>query len=235
MIELIETIALVAFVVALPISGAYHWPEFVRAAKAGEPGVRMRAYREVLLAQWSLTIVLLACWTVAERPWDRLGLGMPSRAAAIGIVCALVLAALSWLQVRKLRAADEQTLTLVRTQLGDVGELLPHDAREHRWFRAVAFTAGFCEEVTYRGILPLALAAWLPTPSAIVAATLLFGIGHAYQGASSILKVTLVGGVMAGITVLTDSLWSAIALHAVLDLHGGAIGYAVWSTRKDEV
>ena len=71
-----------------------------------------------------------------------------------------------------------------------------------------------------------AFVAWV-APRGIVAAALassvLFGMGHAYQGVVGVAKTAGVGLVLAAITLLSGSLVPAILLHAVLDLTSGRI------------
>lgn len=222
----VELLALTAFVVVYPTLSAWGWPAFVRKARAGAAGIRIEAYVEVLVVQWSLTALVLWSWHASGRPWARLGLGAPRTAAWIGLAAVVVLATVVALGLRGLDRLDAAQRQRVVAQLGDTLLLLPHDARENRWFRAVAGTAGTCEEVIYRGALPVLLGTWLPHGWALVGASVLFGMGHAYQGARAIVKVVVVGAILATITELTGSLWTAMALHVLLDLHGGAVGYA---------
>ena len=86
-------------------------------------------------------------------------------------------------------------------------------------------TVGFCEELWYRGFLIAYLAQWIGWWQAAVASSVLFGIGHAYQGRAGVVKTTGVGLVMAALYAYSGSLWPSILLHAALDVQGGAIGY----------
>jgi len=60
---------------------------------------------------------------------------------------------------------------------------------------------------------------------ALALATLVFGLGHAYQGARAVLKVTLVGSVLAALAWLAEGLWAVILLHVFVDVQGGEVGY----------
>jgi membrane protease YdiL (CAAX protease family) len=229
--ELFLHLALATFVVVFPIWSAVTWPRFVADVRSGRPGARREAMVEVLVVQWSLVLALALGWAWSGRPWESLGLGRPGTAAWIALAGWAVLAALAVLQLRSIRASPDEARGQVLAQLGDAALFLPHDARELAWFRAVSLTAGFCEEFVYRAVLPLTLGAWMPRGWAVVAATLAFGLAHAYQGRRGVLKVTLVGATLATVAWLGGSLWPAIVLHALIDLHGGEVGHEVLRER----
>jgi membrane protease YdiL (CAAX protease family) len=58
---------------------------------------------------------------------------------------------------------------------------------------------------------------------AVAITSVIFGLGHAYQGFSGIVKTGLVGLVLALLTVFSGSLFIAIVLHAVVDLTSGRL------------
>ena len=58
---------------------------------------------------------------------------------------------------------------------------------------------------------------------AVVLSSLIFGLGHAYQGVGGVLKTSLAGLIMAGIVLLTGSLYVAMIMHAVLDMTQGQL------------
>ena len=58
---------------------------------------------------------------------------------------------------------------------------------------------------------------------AVVVSSIIFGLGHAYQGKVGILKTGAVGLVMALLVVFSGSLWIAILVHAVVDITSGRI------------
>ena len=94
---------------------------------------------------------------------------------------------------------------------------------ENRWFDMASITAGVCEEILYRGLLLATLVSLVGTWPAVAISSLIFGLGHAYQGVSGIVKTGLVGLILALLTVFSGSLFIAIVLHAVVDLTSGRI------------
>ncbi len=60
---------------------------------------------------------------------------------------------------------------------------------------------------------------------AVVAAALLFGIGHLYQGLGGILKTFIIGVIMGIIFVATGSIINCILLHILLDISSSFYNY----------
>jgi len=140
--------------------------------------------------------------------------------AAIGVGVFAILAQVIYLAIVS-RSTDK--LTEVKKQIGDLANLAPRTPREDRLFDMVSITAGVCEEILYRGLLLATLVSLVGTWPAVAISSLIFGLGHAYQGISGIAKTGLVGLVLALFTVFSGSLYIAIVLHAVIDLTSGRI------------
>ena len=58
---------------------------------------------------------------------------------------------------------------------------------------------------------------------ALVSTSLVFGLGHAYQGPGGVLRTGVVGLVMGLLVLSTGSLLPAMLVHAVLDITSGRI------------
>ncbi|HEX4738519.1 MAG TPA: CPBP family intramembrane glutamic endopeptidase [Allosphingosinicella sp.] len=104
--------------------------------------------------------------------------------------------------------------------LGDIEPLLPRNRDERRWTALLGVNAAIGEELFFRLMLPLLIA--LATGSAVaafVAAGLIFGLVHFYQGWVGILATTLVGFFFAALYLASGMLWVAIVLHAVMNLN----------------
>ena len=139
---------------------------------------------------------------------------------AIGVGVLVILAQVIYLAIVS-RNADK--LTEVKKQIGDLAYLAPQTPGEVRLFDMVAITAGVCEEILYRGLLLATLVSLVGTWPAVAITSLIFGLGHAYQGIAGIVKTGLIGLVLALLTVGSGSLFIAIVLHAVVDLTSGRI------------
>ncbi len=89
---------------------------------------------------------------------------------------------------------------------------------------AVILFVGIYEELTARGLFLSRCRTVLPgTWAPIMASSVMFGLGHAYQGWLGVAQTTLIGVVLAYYTMRWGTLWPAILAHAALDLTSLAV------------
>jgi membrane protease YdiL (CAAX protease family) len=204
----------------------YFWPHFRADVAADRPGARIRAYRRGIIGQWLFAIAAVAIWTSQARPWSALRLTLPHGwRLVLGLAVVLAGVALLVLQLWSVWRLSAERRVAARPKVGGVAFMLPHTAREERWFVALALTAGFCEELLYRGYLPWFFAPWLGKVGAMMLVVVAFGISHLYQGRKGATKAAIAGAVMAAIVLATNSLIPAMIVHAVIDIGGGTVGY----------
>jgi len=204
-----------------------------RALGRGDQEARRRAYRRAIVVQWSVMGILLAAWRLLGGSWAALRL-VPRPTGWQWLAIALGLAGLAAYVVYARRlAGDPRQLAAARDQLGRLALIAPRSPREYRWFVGLSATAGVCEELLYRGMLLTSLTAVIGLWPAVVLSSLIFGLGHAYQGVGGVLKTSLAGLVAAGIVLATGSLYVTMIMHAVLDMTQGRLLSAVVSLPDD--
>lgn len=80
---------------------------------------------------------------------------------------------------------------------------------------------GLHEEILFRGFVLSRLSVLFGRPViAVFASGIVFGLLHFYQGPIGVAQTTAVGLVLAGVVVLTRTLWPAILAHAAFDTIG---------------
>jgi membrane protease YdiL (CAAX protease family) len=226
----------VVFVVALVVVASlveylYFWPRVRADVAAGKPSARVSAYRRGVLGEWAFTIAALAIWSAFGRPWSAMRLGLPHGwRLGVGVLFVLAAVGVVVLQLWSVARLPVERRVAARPKLDSVAFILPRTAREQGWFLALSVTAGFCEELLYRGYLPWFFAPWLGSVGAMVLVVVLFGLGHAYQGRTGAVRATLAGAFMAALVLITDSLIPAMIVHALIDIGSGTIGY--WLLRE---
>lgn len=102
--------------------------------------------------------------------------------------------------------------------------MLPHTPLEQVAFVCLAATAGFCEELIYRGYLQRQFAAWTGSLSiALVLQGIVFGVSHAYQGFGMVLIITVYGCMYGLLAAWRKSLRPGMMAHFLQDAISGLV------------
>ena len=211
--------------VLLPLFAMWKMRQLQDSLQAGQPRARLDSYRVTMIIQWGLVVVALVLWRVTGREWSDLGLRLEGGMGAwIGSGLGLaVLVALAWQTRSVLRSAEKRRE--VQAACADLTDMLPQDVEESRAFTALSVTAGICEELLYRGFVLAVLTPMLGAWWAVAASSVAFGVAHAYQGPSGIAKTGAIGFAMAGLYLLTGSLWVPMIVHMAVDANSGYLAF----------
>jgi membrane protease YdiL (CAAX protease family) len=105
-----------------------------------------------------------------------------------------------------------------------LGFLAPQGTLEIVFFAAVSATAGFCEELIFRGYLQKQFHAATRSPWAgIVLQSFLFGIAHGYQGIKRMVVIAALGLALGALAFWRRSLRPGMITHAWLDFSSGLL------------
>jgi membrane protease YdiL (CAAX protease family) len=185
---------------------------------------RLALYASTIAFQWC------AVAAVAWRAWahgftaSQLGLAIPDRTRILiaSIVGALTIAALQWLNLRRVGRIPVEA----RGSLQAIAErILPQSTVELLPYLALAVTAGLCEEFLYRGfamsvLVHVGLQAW----AAVLISSAFFGLAHSYQGRGGMVMTLLIGTILGTSRIAYDSLVPAIFWHSAVDVVAGTAG-----------
>jgi membrane protease YdiL (CAAX protease family) len=87
------------------------------------------------------------------------------------------------------------------------------------WVSAMSPTAGFCEEIIFRGIaMSVAFTLGADAVIAVVATSFLFALGHAVYGTTWMIGTMVLGIASAVVVLWSGSLWPAIIAHTLYDM-----------------
>jgi membrane protease YdiL (CAAX protease family) len=98
--------------------------------------------------------------------------------------------------------------------------VVPRTKKEKRLFSLVSLTAGICEEIIYRGFVVFlfhVIFPDIPIALIIIIPSVLFGIGHLYQGLQGVISTGIIGALFMCLFLVTDSLILVMFLHFILD------------------
>ena len=209
-----HTAVVLLVLAALSLAGAYShsFGFFSGLQRAGN-------YAVAIVVEWAL--VAFIGWAGSRRGvglrelaggrWARVvdvlrDLGL---AIAFLIVAQAVLGGLGYV----LKAAPNQAIR----------NLLPQSASEKVLFVLVAATAGFCEEIIFRGYLQRQFDAGTGMVGGIVLQGLVFGASHGYQGWKYMLLIWVFGILFGLLAHWRGSLRPGILAHFIQDSVGGLV------------
>ena len=99
--------------------------------------------------------------------------------------------------------------------------LLPQGILESLVWIPLALSAGFCEELAFRGYLQKQFQAIAGSvPLAVLFQAIVFGVGHLYEGVGATTRITLFGVLFGLLAVWRKSLRPGMIAHAWSDIFG---------------
>lgn len=228
---LLDIVFAVFFAIVVAGFEAAHFDRrFKRQVAAGVPDARRHAYRRGVLGQWVLGAAAIVVWSHERRPWRALGLLPPTDWRLIaGFALAVVIGILVVRQNLSVRRLPPERAEKLRPKLAGLEFMLPHTAAEYRWFLALSWTAGVCEELLYRGFLTWLVASYVGLVLAIAIVSAVFGLAHAYQGRRGIVKTGTAALLMSGVVLLSGWLIPAMIIHGLTNVAAAVVGHTVLS------
>lgn len=105
-----------------------------------------------------------------------------------------------------------------------VDYLIPRSGSEKIAFAGLSISAGIAEELVFRSFLIAALLrASGSVGIALAVSVAAFAVSHAYQGWTGVVRVAVLGVILAAPFLLTGSVYPSIIAHALLDLLAGLV------------
>ncbi len=197
------------------------------AREAPEARKLIHRYLRIISRGWLTAAVVAAAWWVQDRPFGALGLAPHLRLwDYAGFVFALVIGFLMTAQSFGLAAAPREKLERAMKTVRNI-KVTPDTPGELALFMLVSLTAGVWEELVYRGFLIWFLVPLAGVTGAVVVSSLIFGLGHLYQGIRGLVTATGLGLVFAALYLVSGTLWWLIAVHAAIDIAGGLVTWRV--------
>jgi len=221
-------LGLIAAVLALSFTGADRM-----AANVARPHGRLILYVATIAVEW---VIVGYIWMGLKRrgvglrdviggKWQSADDVVVDVAIAIGFwVTWSFLAVVASLLLRRASLDPAQTMGRISEIKKTLGFIVPQGAAENAAFIALTLTAGFCEEVIYRGYLQQQFRAWTHNIwLAIVAQGVLFGASHGYQGWKSMTVIAIFGCAFGVLAAWRKNLRPGMMAHAWQDLFTGFV------------
>ena len=174
-------------------------------------------YLSLIAVEWLLVYgVWVGIRTRGVRLTDLIG---PKWHSVNGVLIDLVFALVVWILWLGIQAGVSQVLP---GNSDAALELLPKTALEVALWIATSLSAGFCEEVAFRGYFQRQFEAMTGSSVlAIILQAILFGMAHGYEGFAAVVMIALFGLLFGVLAYGRKSLRPGMVLHAWSDIYGG--------------
>jgi membrane protease YdiL (CAAX protease family) len=218
---LLAHLLILFLIIVVPLRGARRYRVLMRRIDR-HPELRARFYLTGMLGQWMMLIPLaLIAFGLGWTP-RMLGLQTPTNSIVAAILVPILLVVMygQVLYIRRAAGTAEGRAQLRQGMSGPL-HMLPRTVKERLLWVPLSLTAGFCEELLYRGFLPAYLVyvfPGVPLWLAIVIAAVLFGIGHVYQKLPGVLGTGVMGLAFGFLYFFTGSLLMPMIVHALFDM-----------------
>lgn len=229
---LLDFVILALIVIVIPLRAIAERRRLQSALAAGISDAKVQAYRRIMTWQWAAALVLIGAWLGTGRALAFLGIVRPSGYGfLVGLGVALVVSVVLIVQLqatlRRPKVAEQ-----IRAAAAALTYILPSTSRELRLFTWLGVTAGIVEELLVRGYMMWVVGSLVSTWVAVVVTSIAFGIGHAYQGVSGIVKTAAVGLFLGALYVVTGSIWVPMLVHAAVDVLNGRTAYVALTSKS---
>ena len=222
----------IAFASFFPIFGYLLFRSLKKSDNLNLTSRKLRTYAYIILSEWGFVIVLL--WLTHRHKLSISDLGENIGNVNLTVITTIVLLSvfmvMVYFNVRQLR---QMSLEKLEVELRPLRKFIPNNVTEFIPFILIAFTAGICEELLYRGWLQNLLAygtgsVWI----GLILGAVIFGFGHAYQGKMGMVQTGIIGLIFGVVFIFTKSLVASQILHIIVDAVNGLVGGYAFSLLK---
>jgi uncharacterized protein len=224
----LHTLGLLVAVLAISLAGSQRM-----AVNASRPHGRLILYVGTIVVDW---VIVGYIWMGVKRRGVRLRDLIGGKWQRFeDFVRDVFIAICFWIGSSLVLAAAKLAIGLATLDpgktLGQVGELkktlgflVPQGPLEVAGYIALTLTAGFCEELLYRGYLQRQFRAWTNSAAvAILAQGIVFGASHGYQGWRFMALIAVYGCLFGIVVAWRKTLRPGMMAHAWQDLFSGMV------------
>lgn len=184
---------------------------------------KKKMYVQIIFIQWMTVGIIALYWLFTDKSFKELGFINPFEKIkeipdfVIGILFGVLFGFISFIAIMNVKPIKKK----IYKQLEAIEFMLPENLKERILFMLVALTAGFCEEMIYRGFMFLYLKELpfdIPLLMIAIITSIIFGIAHLYQGWKNVILTGLMGFALARLYMYFGVIWIPIIVHTIIDL-----------------
>lgn len=179
-------------------------------------------------------LLVITSWNISDRPWSALGIEWIQSNPIVWILSIAILifyfGDIIYGYINK---------NYLKSRMDEMQYIIPVNWDEFKPYIFLAFSAGLCEEIVFRGFLityifhyigDMPYGQWI----AMAIPALVFSLSHLYQGGWAVLKIFIIALLFGAIFIFSGSLILVILIHIFIDLVSGLAGVMSYnSTLQD--
>ena len=191
----------------------------------GQHSQAIQIYLAAMLMDWAL---FYYCWAGVHRRGGNLETLSGGRWSSWkGVAVDLAVALPFWVVWEG--AAYGVHCLLGTSHAKTVDSLLPQSLLEIVLWIATSVTAGFCEEMAFRGYVQRQFHAFTRNiVLAVIGQGVVFGLFHAYQGWKNVVVISILGMMFGALAGWRRNLRANIIVHSWADVWSGWLQFVVW-------
>lgn len=220
-----HTVLIIAVLLTISLGGSHS------QAQAVQRNGRVALYLSTMIYEWALVAIIwlgmrtrhMSLREIIGGRWNTPEDALMDVAVAVGywMVALVVLAAMKF-AFGLASFSQAENVKQVQQIKETFGFLVPQGTRENIAFVLLTISAGFCEEVIYRGYLQRALGALSGSVAVgMVVQAVLFGASHGYQGAKNMAVISVYGFLFGVLAWWRKSLRPGMMAHFWQDFMSG--------------
>ncbi|WP_379128343.1 CPBP family intramembrane glutamic endopeptidase [Paenibacillus sp. sgz500958] len=201
-----------------PVWGYYSYAKYKREYRI-HPGIKITYYKKTVVELWALAAVFTGCVYWKGIPWPTLGLA-EAQWGRISVMLLFGLGTFTAAPLIMMKGIPGYRETMHK-QLKELDEFLPSGQPEKRFWIWVSLTAGICEEWLFRSMMFYYIPLVIPGVSflwVMLLSSLLFGLGHYYQGGKGVMSAMIMGLMFGGLYYYSGAVWLCMLFHFLIDV-----------------
>ena len=136
------------------------------------------------------------------------------------------------ISMRKNPEVRKQVLDAFNRGGDSLNDILPSSWKEYALFTLLlSVSAGVCEELIFRWYLFNFIDVHTHWVVALLISSIFFGMWHFYLGWQHVMKSALVGALLCGLYLYTESIIIVIVAHTLMDIYAGTV--AIFARQKN--
>ncbi|MEY3420868.1 MAG: hypothetical protein RIR48_1157 [Bacteroidota bacterium] len=179
-------------------------------------------------------LLVVTSWNISERPWSALGIEWIQQNPIVWILSITILifyfGDILYGYINK---------NYLKSRMDEMQYIIPVNWDEFKPYIFLAFSAGICEEIVFRGFLITYIFYYIgdmPYGQGIAMAipALVFSLSHLYQGWWAVLKIFIIALLFGAIFIFSGSLILVILIHIFIDLVSGLAGVMSYNSKLQD-